>query len=118
MADIAYLRRKFEVNKVKPMSDEEFNKEGYFKNIKGVYPLSKNQMEKFKQLNYLNNGNSLEERKKVMKARNLTVDLDAKQERSNSEDSETMCPGDKLQLKLTAKLKSKMTDLNLKSFAI
>ena len=53
-----------------------------------------------------------------MKARNLTVDLDAKQERSNSEESETMCPGDKLQLKLTAKLKSKMTDLDLKSFAI
>jgi hypothetical protein len=34
---------------VPPMSTEEFNLEGQFKNIKGVYPLAKNKMEKYKE---------------------------------------------------------------------
>ena len=56
------------------MSTEEFYKEGNFKNIKGVYPLAKNKIEKYKELTSLENienGVSLEERKKVMRARNL-----------------------------------------------
>jgi hypothetical protein len=51
--NIAFLKHKFEMNKVKPMGDEEFYKEGNFKHIKGIYPISKNQIEKFKELTAL-----------------------------------------------------------------
>jgi hypothetical protein len=72
------------MNRVPPMSTEEFNQEGQFKNIKGVYPLAKNKMEKYKEYKRLEeiakdedhkeNGVTLEERKRIMKARNQKVD--------------------------------------------
>ena len=66
------------------MSTEEFNQEGQFKNIKGVYPLAKNKMEKYKEYRRLEeiakdeapmeNGVTLEERKRIMRARNQKVE--------------------------------------------